>query len=154
MGGRRFALVVGFFSIAVLASQLCMTPAHAQQTPANFFEPAIAKKFAPGRKTPCAGCVQEQTALNKAWGDLNDFDKKTNGDFRAWYSAVDKLYQAEKAGNANAIKNAQGGLDAINKKLNNNPAYQHKGDDGVVIHQVGETTSELTKILASIEDAA
>jgi hypothetical protein len=154
MGGRRFALVVGSFSVAILASQLCMTPARAQQTPANFFEPAIAKKFAPGRKTPCAGCVQEQTALNKAWGDLNDFDKKTNGDFRAWYSAVDKLYKAEKAGDATAIKNAQGGLDAINKKLNNNPAYQHKGDDGVVIHQVGEKTSELTKILASIEDAA
>lgn len=93
----RFALIVGSFSVVILASQLCMTPARAQQTPANFFEPAVAKKFAPGRRTQCAGCVQEQTALNKAWGDLNDFDKKTNGDFRKWFGAVDKLYNAEKA---------------------------------------------------------
>ena len=144
--GRRFALVVGSFSIAILASQLCVTPARAQQRPADFFEPAIAKKFAPGRKTPCAGCVQEQTALNKAWGDLNDFDKKTNGDFRSWYSAVNKLYDAYKVQDANAIKNAEGNIKAIGDKLNDKPAYQYKGLDGKTLHKTGELTSELEQI--------
>jgi hypothetical protein len=169
----RFALVVGSFSVVILASQLCMTPARAQQTPANFFEPAVAKKFAPGRTTPCAGCVQEQTALNKAWGDLNDFDKKTNGDFRKWFGAADKLYNAEKALGAKkkqggdttaeqqAVKNAEGQVKAEATKLNNNPAYQYEGAKaeesdvkGVTIHKTGELMSELTKILGRIEDAA
>jgi hypothetical protein len=173
MGGRRFALVVGSFSVAILAAQLCMTPARAQQTPANFFEPAIAKKFPPARKTLCAGCGQEQTALNKAWGDLNNFDKKTNGDFRKWFGAVDKLYNAEKAlggkkkqggdttAEQKAVKNAEGQVKAEATKLNNNPAYQYEGAKleesdvkGVTIHKTGELMSELTEILGRIEDAA
>ena len=34
MGGQRFASAVGSFAIAILASQLCMTPAWAQKAPA------------------------------------------------------------------------------------------------------------------------
>src|SRR5262245_32924115 len=86
-------------------------------------------------------------------GDLNDFDKKTNGDFRGWYSAVMKLYDAEKAKDANAMKTAENSIKAESDKLNKKPAYQYQGAEGI-IHKTGELVSELTKILGEIEDAA
>jgi hypothetical protein len=78
MGGRRFASAVGSFAIAILASQLCMAPAWAQQAPAPpdlgpaYFakekDPKDPKKDRPTKtiRPTCAGCQAEQDALQEA----------------------------------------------------------------------------------------
>ena len=101
---RQLHIAAGILVVLILAASTSATFAQTKaQQAADIFYPSLAKKFPPGRKTPCDKCKDEQKALNQLWDELSTY----YGDYPD-ITAVQRAYNNE--------ANAKSALAAAQKR--------------------------------------